>query len=463
MARAVSGLTLALVLAVTSFAQQLAPAPQNPAITAPEQPGSDRPVQRVIIPQRAAPVPIVLHIAVNGSDNGDGSPARPFQTLSRAQAAVRLINLTSSVTVQLGDGAYRLAEPLRFTAQDGGHNSYVVIWEAAPGPHPVITGGTPVTTWRLADATRNIWVANIPRGADPRQLWVNNRLAERAGDYDQPVTDLQFRGLSFQHTSWLEPSGAGGYASQQSGAFLAGEIANYPGDAIRDCSWGCWAFEATRNHWRQQPAAVQVAAASRIVFAHDEFTHLGQVALGIGTNADANSSGIGLGVTTVEISRNHFSDLAGGAIMVGGITPEAHHPSRPQMAVRDILIRNNVIENVSQNYREQAAVLITYATASVVVNNDISAASYDGIDIGWGWGINDPGGTAAYRTTDRGYYDQPGSLTYDTPTILRDSVVFANRVHDVKRFFPDGGAIYHLSADPGALIRKMACFHAARP
>jgi hypothetical protein len=279
-------------------------------------------------------------------------------------------------------------------------------------------------------------------------------LVSIAGDYRHPVTDLQFRGLSFQHTSWLEPSGPGGYPSQQSGAFLAGDLPDYPHNPISDCSWGCWAFEAARNHWRQQPAAIQVAAASRIVFANNEFAHLGQVALGVGNNADANLSGIGLGTTTIDILRNHFIDLAGGAIMVGGITHEAHHPPRPEMGVRDILIRNNVIENVSQNYREQAAVLVTYATAPVIMNNDISAASYDGIDIGWGWGTHDPGGSAAYRTTDRGYYDQPGNVTYDTPTILRDSVVVANRVHDVKRWFPDGGAIYHLSADPGALIAE---------
>jgi hypothetical protein len=144
-----------------------------------------------------------------------------------------------------------------------------------------------------------------------------------AGDYQHPVADLHFRGLSFQHTSWLEPSGPGGYPSQQSGAYLAGELPGYPNEPIRDCSWGCWAFEAARNHWRQQPAAVQVAAATRIVFADDEFTHLGQVALGVGNNADANLSGIGLGTTTIEILRNHFNDLAGGAIMVGGITHEA--------------------------------------------------------------------------------------------------------------------------------------------
>ena len=113
---------------------------------------------------------------------------------------------------------------------------------------------------------------------------------------------------------------------------------------------------------------------------------------------------------------------------------------------------NNRIENVSRDYKEQAAVLVTYAAGTVVAHNDISGAPYDGIDIGWGWGVNDPGGSGAYRTRTRGYYDQPGNIVYDTPTILRDTVVVGNRVHKVKTWFEDGGAIYHLSADPGALI-----------
>ena len=79
-----------------------------------------------------------------------------------------------------------------------------------------------------------------------------------------PVRDLEFRRLSFRGTSWLVPSGPEGYASQQSGSFLWPEHgARYPADPIRDCSWGCRPFEAMRNKWRQQPAAVQVAAATR--------------------------------------------------------------------------------------------------------------------------------------------------------------------------------------------------------
>lgn len=543
------------------------------------------------IARRPVSTPVVIELSPRGSDDGDGSAARPFATPARAQAAVRALARDRDVTVRLADGIYRLTTPLRFGAADGGRDGHVVRWQAAPGAKPVLSGGVPVSGWRRADAARDIWVATIPHGLSPRQIWVNDKLAKRAsveaprtafafrdwgveivdpawrflanlpdqnrievestgwfthrhavvdriegdrivmkqpgwhnniigydtfakpvsgdkarfflvnalaflrdggsyhidpdkgllyykpragedmgraavvlprlpllmaiaGTYDTPVKDLEFDGIGFHHTSWLDPSGPEGYASQQSGSYLAGEVANYPADPIRDCSWGCWPFEAMRNRWRQQPAAVQVAAASRIRFADADFSHLGQIALGIGNNADANEGGIGLGASAITVERSRFTDLAGGGIMVGGVTPDAHHPSRPEMGVRDIVIRNNLVRTVSQDYREQAAVLVTYASGAVVTHNDISDAPYDGIDIGWGWGVNDPGGSAAYRTLNRGYYDQPGNLVYDTPTILRDTVVFANRVHNVKSWFPDGGAIYHLSADPGALIAE---------
>ncbi|AOH83112.1 pectate lyase [Sphingomonas panacis] len=583
-------LVASLTLAVAPATAQLKPASDIPTYVPPAA-SKAHTAGAIHISRRPDPVPIVLSVSPRGSDEGDGSAAHPFATFARAQAAVRRLNGDHDVTVRVADGVYRLSAPLRFTAADGGQGGYTVRWEAAPGAHPIVSGGTPVTGWTLADASRGIWSADIPRGIDPRQLWVGGHMAPRAsvraprtafrfdktgieitdpawrslahlpdqsrieveatgwftdrhamveriegdrivmqqpgwrnnlvgydtfarsvwgdkaglffvnslsflreagqyyadpdagklyykpaagedmkrievvlprlelllsisGSYDETIKDLQFRGLSFRHTSWLLPSGPEGYASQQSGSFLAGEWAGYPGDPIRDCSWGCWPFEAMRNRWRQQPAAVQVAAATRIVFDHDEFTQLGQIALGIGNNPDANDSGIGLGVSAIDVRRSRFTDLAGGAIMVGGVRPDAHHPSRPEMSVRDILISNNLVRTVSQHYREQAAILVTYASGAVIWHNDVSGTPYDGIDIGWGWGVNDPGGSAAYLTANRGYYSQPGNLMYDTPTTLRDSVVVGNRVHDVKQWFPDGGAIYHLSADPGALIAE---------
>ncbi|WP_255586600.1 right-handed parallel beta-helix repeat-containing protein [Hephaestia mangrovi] len=579
----------AAILASPATAQ-LTPVPDIPSFTPPSVSRAQT-ASAIHIAHRPEPVPVVFSVSPQGSDDGDGTPTHPFATLARAQQAVRGVNDDHDVTVRLADGIYRLRNPLRFTAADGGHKGYTVRWEAAPGAHPIISGGTPVTGWTLADSARDIWSADIPRGVDPRQLWVDGHMAPRAavraprtafkfhdwgieitdpawgflsrlpdqsrlevestgwftdrhamvdriednriimqepgwrnnlvgydtfarsvwgdnaglffvnsmaflrkagewyidpvagklyykpaagqnmrqlhvvlprlqflmsiaGNYDDPIKDLQFRGLSFRDTSWLLPSGPEGYASQQSGSFLAGNWADYPDHPIRDCSWGCWPFEAMRNHWRQQPAAVQVAAATRIVFDHDEFMDLGQIGLGIGNDADANDSGIGLGASAIDVRRSRFTDLAGGAIMVGGVRPDAHHPSRPEMTVRDILISNNLIHDISQHYREQAAVLVTYASGAVIWHNDVSDAPYDGIDVGWGWGINDPGGSAAYLTANRGYYDQPGNRLYNSPTILHDSVVVGNRVHDVKQWFPDGGAIYHLSSDPGALIAE---------
>lgn len=585
-------IALAGLLASTGLrAQQLPPAPVIPAPPASGVPNSHEAFSAISLPVPPAAVPVVLHVAPGGSDEGDGSTAHPLRSLERAQQAVRRINGQHDVTVMLADGTYPLAAPLRFTADDGGQGGHVVRWQAAAGAHPVLSGGMAVSGWTLADKARDIWVATVPRGLDPRQFWVGGRMAQRAqvaiprtavaftatgmtitdpawrflatlpdqsrieveqtgfftdrravveriegdtirmqqpgwrnnligydtlartlagdrgrlflvnslaflreggqwfvdpaagklyykprqgedirrltavlprleslvsiaGSYDRPVTDLAFDGIAFRHTSWLGPSSAEGYASQQSGSYLAGLIPGFPEDPIRDCSWGCWAFETMRNRWRQQPAAVQVAAAVRVTFDHAEFSQLGQIGLGIGNNPEANASGIGYGAAGVEVRRSRFTDLAGGAIMVGGVTPDAHHPPRAEMGVRNVVLSDNRIETVSQDYKEQAAILVTYATGTVVTHNDVSDAPYDGIDIGWGWGVNDPGGSGAYRTRTRGYYDQPGNIVYDTPTILRDTVVLGNRVHKVKQWFADGGAIYHLSADPGALIAK---------
>lgn len=281
-----------------------------------------------------------------------------------------------------------------------------------------------------------------------------DHLLSISGTVDAPVQDLAFSGLSFRHTSWLHPSGPDGYASQQSGAFLSGEVAGYPADPVRDCSWGCAAFERMRSLWRQQPAAVQVAAARRVVFDDDRFSQLGQIALGIGNEASANASGAALAASSIEVTHSLFEDLAGGAIMAGGIGPDAHHPSRPGLALRDIVIANNTIRQISRDYKEQTGILVTYASGTLILHNAVSDAPYDGIDVGWGWGANDPGGSPEYAKRQRGYYDAPGNVVYDTPTTLRDTVIFGNRVERVKQWFPDGGAIYHLSADPGALIAE---------
>ena len=538
---------------------------------------------------------VTIHVSPRGDDAGDGSQSRPFKSLIRAQQAARSANHGADVTVVLADGIYRLTEPLHFRAADGGQSGSKVAWQAAANASPVIAGSIPVTGWKMHDEKRQILVADIPAGADARQIWVNDRLAKQAsievrratvtfdadglviddpqldhlatlpaanrievqstgwftnrfspvkniigrklfmqqpawdnntwgydtlhapvgeetshlflnnslafltqprqfyvdpeagklylrpeagvepgqmmvelprlqyliavgGTYEQPLRDLTFKGIRFSYTSWMAPSSNEGYADQQSGAFLKGVSAARPKDAIRTCVWGCREFETRRNDWQQMPAAVQVSAAERVVFDRAVFAHLGQVALGIGNNADAHATGVGLGARSIEVKASVFNDLAGGAILAGGISRDAHHPSDPRMANRDILISNNRIKTVSQVYMDNSAILSTYVDSALILHNDISDAPYDGIDIGWGWGVNDIGGNAVYRTAQRGYYDHSYNLTYDTPTMHRRALVAYNRIYNIKKLFHDGGAIYNLSASPETIISENYIF-----
>ena len=47
------------------------------------------------------------------------------------------------------------------------------------------------------------------------------------------------------------------------------------------------------------PAAVQVSAANAIRFSDNRFVNLGQIGLGIGNDANAHATGVGLGASDI--------------------------------------------------------------------------------------------------------------------------------------------------------------------
>ncbi len=533
---------------------------------------------------------VVIAVSPTGNDNAAGTMAHPFRTLRRAQEAVRQVNTTHDVMVELEGGVYRLKRPLIFTAKDGGQNGHRVMWTNAPGTHPVLSGAMRVTGWKLWDKKRDIYVADTPLRLDSRQLWVDGKLMRRGRleipradatfsmrgitlkgakfeslaklkgqcrmeidatgfftmrispveriegqtlvmqepawknniwGYDTidtpyepklarlylvnslafvnepgewyidpaqgklylrppagvkvqtmnvelprltvlmsvgnslaaPVRDLTFHGIRFSYTTWLRPSTAVGYASQQSGSYIATLSSYYPADPLVSCTHGCPDFESMRSEWSQMPASVQVSAAHRVTFDHDIFAHLGQYALGIGNDSDATYSGTGLGTSDVVVEANVFTDDAGGAILAGGVRPDAHHPQDPRQVNQDLVIRSNRIYKVSEDYLDNSAILCTYIDQADILHNDISDVPYDAIDIGYGWGINDAGGDPNYRNRMHGY-EFPQNKVYETPTTEQDMVVANNRIHDAKKLFHDGGAIYNLSANPGTLITE---------
>ncbi|TCC01589.1 right-handed parallel beta-helix repeat-containing protein [Kribbella soli] len=274
-------------------------------------------------------------------------------------------------------------------------------------------------------------------------------LVQVSGSYRDPVQNLAFSNLTFAHTTWNSPSGPQGYVDQQSGAHIVGEYAK-PADFLTSCQDGCPEFEKTRNEWHQIPAAVQVSAAEHVAFDGNSFEQLGSVGLGLGMDPNAHASGIGYGAAEIDVRGNSFTNSAASAIVAGGVQPDAHHPRDPRMTNHDVRIVDNTIKGVSKNYRDNAGILSTYVTRATITHNTLTDLPYDGVDIGWGWGINDPGGNQYYL--EAGLYNyQP---IYRTPTTFLENYVAYNLIHDTKQAMHDGGSIYTLSSSPGTVIER---------
>jgi hypothetical protein len=587
-----------------------------------------------------------------GADCTSSSPCSLAQAKMAVQAAAKAMQ--ADITVELADGVYTLTAPLVFTAADSpptaagdgppaadaGASGYTIVWQAAAGAHPVISGARKVTGWTVADSSKNIWKASAPATFATRQLYVDGLIATRArsssisrgdmnmqtdgfsftsnnliflnhlmqpgrvelnalgswtnryspiqgvsngtvtmaqpawdqntwgydviqcvgniggmcngpnrlgpvyvendyslldqlgewyqdttagalyyiplsgqdmsaadvelpqlelllavggacptgmtdggaecvvpsasdptvpvpyaapagGDpYAQPAHDLLFTGLTFSYTSWLAPNSSDGYADQQTGGYVVGPRSNYPGGGQSPV------FEAWRPHWLQMPAAVQVSNAYNISFVGDTFTDLGEVGLGVGNDANAHLTGVGLGADGIRVTGCVFSQIAGGGIVVGGSQAWAHHPCGDKVCTpsdpgsrlinQNMIFNDNLIHEIGIDYRDFAGLMFTYVANVIVSHNEVYNVPYSGIASGLGWGTNDADGNNDYKTRGTGdlYLYQP---IYANPTVAMNNTISANYVHEIMLQMNDGGCHYNLGFQPGTVVTENYC------
>jgi hypothetical protein len=143
--------------------------------------------------------------------SGEGtSPEKAFGTIYQAQLAVREWVRTrgtprEGIRVVVHGGVYRLDAPLVFVPEDSGQAGKPVVYAAAPGERPVLSGGVAVIGWKKvqapvdglgAAAQEQVWVAPAPEEGSSylefRQLYVNGRKAIRA----RTPNEEQYRRLS---------------------------------------------------------------------------------------------------------------------------------------------------------------------------------------------------------------------------------------------------------------------------
>jgi hypothetical protein len=474
-------------------------------------------------------------------------------------------------TIVLHDGTYHLSEPLQLQAADSGTEASPLIIEAAPGEHPVLSGGVQISGWNKSDkrvrglpsiARGKIWVADAPRingtVLNFRQLWVNGQraiwarepngedmdhlagwdktnqiaiipapalkeikkpgqlemvidqvweiavlrinsikikgtnalvtfkepeskiefshpwppvivntnyrapfflenaiqfldspgewfedlkagkvyywpreaedmaqatviapaletLVQIDGSLDKPASDIQFKGITFAHTTWLRPSEQG-HVPLQAGMFIL--------DAHKLVPKGTPYHPKLDNvAWiGRPPAAVSVRDGNHISFINCTFE---------GTA----SAGLDLNKTHDDLVQGcMFRDIGGNGIQLGNFSEtnmETHVPWNPindSEACSNEMIANNVIRDCGREDPGCCGIAASYVRDTKIEHNDVSALPYTGISVGWGW--------------------------TKLANAMQDNRIFANRVHHIGQLLGDLGGIYTLSAQPGTMVAE---------
>jgi hypothetical protein len=172
-----------------------------------------------------------FHVNPTGA-NGDGSRDHPFGDLVSARDAVRR-ELSASpgepIEVELAGGTYYLDRPLQLGPEDSGSAGGEVVWRAAPGSEPVISGGMPLRCqWEVHEGKILKCDVGLQLGGRVfSQLYVNGRrqilarfpngdsrfpgptgYLEVTGADEWPHSEVYFHPETFTDKEWSQPEEA---------------------------------------------------------------------------------------------------------------------------------------------------------------------------------------------------------------------------------------------------------------
>jgi hypothetical protein len=243
------------------------------------------------------------------------------------------------------------------------------------------------------------------------------RLLDLRGSLGRPLRGVEFAGLEFCHTTFLQP-------------LLEGHP-EVQANLLKDSKDDLYAHSA----YRKVPSAIVLHAAEDVRFEYCRFHRLGSGAIDIEFGSRGNA-----------LVGNEFYRVAGSGVQVGDFSFADAHPEDSREIVLDNLVDNNYFHEIGTDFKGSVAVIVGYAEGTTISHNEICEVAYTGISIGWGWGYADPG-IERLSNFPPAYYPK-----FDKPTVLRRTRVEYNHIHRVLRKLHDGGGIYTLSSQPDSTI-----------
>lgn len=95
---------------------------------------------------------MIYHVSINGCDRAAGTAEAPFRTINHAAAIA-----APGDTVQVHDGIYREWVDPHYGGLSDKHR---IVYETAPGEHPIIKGSEVITDWEPVAGT--VWKKVLP-------------------------------------------------------------------------------------------------------------------------------------------------------------------------------------------------------------------------------------------------------------------------------------------------------------
>lgn len=115
-----------------------------------------------------------IYVSANGTENGDGSKANPFNSITKAKEFVKTLDKSKGdIVVEIGDGTYYINDTISFDETDSGSENCQIRYVASDGAKPVISGGKEIIgTWK--DEGNGIYSIEYDRDVKLRTLYVND-------------------------------------------------------------------------------------------------------------------------------------------------------------------------------------------------------------------------------------------------------------------------------------------------
>ena len=236
------------------------------------------------------------------------------------------------------------------------------------------------------------------------------------GTLERPVQYITFKGLEFQHSTWMRPT-LRGHNGEQAGMFNDRIGYGTPGGTeerpeLGDVIW-----------LGRPPATVYVACSNNIRFERDVFRHLGAAGLDLHFGTHDNS-----------VVGNVFTDIGSNAIQVAKFSDDdveahtAYNPKDEREIVTNETVSNNFICDIANEDWGGVGIGIGFGRSINIEHNEVCYTPYTGISVGWGW--------------------------LRVGSCMRDNKIMRNNVHNVMMRLCDGAGIYSQAPQPESVISE---------